>query len=286
MISAWCAAHVLDTIVPGPLERACWRQFAALWGDCKKCRIAPWNAIIIKSYHVGEQILNFANPQICLLTFRCFHKCKETLAELTASVSAEVRLSSSVTVLTFCFFLSCHWFQPMPHTVHSSHGATFCEHYHLHVLSGHLDRLVGLVVRRSPWKRKILGSNPACARIFSGWSHTNDLKIGTPVATLPGAWHYRVSAGSGWPGVSILWWGEVENLICHFYLSVTARKIVCADLSLRYTNLLLGCWAINKQITQSIHLLGNILWTLSLACSFQLPGASGQKFSVGLCMNE
>ena len=32
----------------------------------------------------------------------------------------------------------------------------------------------------------------------------SDLKIGTPVATLPGAWRYRVSAGTGRPGVSIL----------------------------------------------------------------------------------
>ena len=39
---------------------------------------------------------------------------------------------------------------------------------------------------------------------FSGLSHTSDLKIGTPVATLPGAWRYRVSAGTGRPGVSIL----------------------------------------------------------------------------------
>ena len=37
--------------------------------------------------------------------------------------------------------------------------------------------------------------NPACAGIFSGSSHTCDLNIGTPVATLPGAWcyTYRVS---------------------------------------------------------------------------------------------
>ena len=48
------------------------------------------------------------------------------------------------------------------------------------------------------------GSNPACDGIFSGSSHTSDLKIGTPVATLPGAWRYRVSTGTGWPGVSIL----------------------------------------------------------------------------------
>ena len=29
-------------------------------------------------------------------------------------------------------------------------------------------------------------------------------------------------------------------LICNFYLSVAARKIVCADPSLRYTSMLLG----------------------------------------------
>ena len=39
---------------------------------------------------------------------------------------------------------------------------------------------------------------------FSRSSHTSDLRIDTPVATLPGAWRYRVSAGTGWPGVSIL----------------------------------------------------------------------------------
>ena len=66
------------------------------------------------------------------------------------------------------------------------------------------DCLVGLVVRRLPRERKIQGSNPACTGIFSGSTHTSDLKIGTPVATLPGAWRYRVSAGTGRPGVSIL----------------------------------------------------------------------------------
>ena len=67
-----------------------------------------------------------------------------------------------------------------------------------------VDRLVGLVVGRPLRERKIPGSNPACAGIFSGSSHTSDLKIGTPVATLPGPWRYRVSAGTGRPGVSIL----------------------------------------------------------------------------------
>ena len=65
-------------------------------------------------------------------------------------------------------------------------------------------RLVGLVVRHPPRERKIPGSNPACAGIFSGSSHTSDSKIGAPVATLPGAWRYRVSAGTGQPCVSIL----------------------------------------------------------------------------------
>ena len=88
------------------------------------------------------------------------------------------------------------------------------------------DRLVGLVVRRPPRERKIPGSNVACAGIFPGSNHTSDLKIGTPVATLPGAWCYRVSAGTGWPVVSILCLGETENLVCNFSFSVAARKIV------------------------------------------------------------
>ena len=65
-------------------------------------------------------------------------------------------------------------------------------------------RLVCLVVRRPARERKIPGSNPACTRIFSGSSHTSDFKIGTPVATMPGAWQCRVSTGTGRPGVSIL----------------------------------------------------------------------------------
>ena len=56
----------------------------------------------------------------------------------------------------------------------------------------------------APTQRKIPGSNPAGGGIFSGPSHTSDSKIGIPVATLPGAWCYRVSAGTGQPGVSIL----------------------------------------------------------------------------------
>ena len=74
---------------------------------------------------------------------------------------------------------------------------------------------------------------------FSGSSHTSDLKIATPVATMPGAWRHRVSAGTGWPDVSTLWLSEVESLICNFYLCVTTHKSVWADPHLSYTSMLL-----------------------------------------------
>ena len=47
VISARCVARDLHMIAPGPLERTYWKQFAALWGDCKKSRIVPFNVIII-----------------------------------------------------------------------------------------------------------------------------------------------------------------------------------------------------------------------------------------------
>ena len=106
---------------------------------------------------------------------------------------------------------------------------TACWHQHL-MSPAHLstaeDRLGGLAVKASASGAEDPGFESRLRRDFSGSSHTSDLKIGTPVTALPGAWHYRVSAGTGWPGVNILWLGEVERLICNFYLSVAARKIV------------------------------------------------------------
>ena len=46
------------------------------------------------------------------------------------------------------------------------------------------------------------------------------------MATLSCAWCYRVSAGTGWSGVSILWPGEMKSWIWIFYLSVAAHKKV------------------------------------------------------------
>ena len=66
------------------------------------------------------------------------------------------------------------------------------------------DRLGGLVVKASASGVEDLGFESRLRWDFSGSSHTSDLKIGTPVATLPVAWYYRVSTRTGWPGVSIL----------------------------------------------------------------------------------
>ena len=65
------------------------------------------------------------------------------------------------------------------------------------------NRLFGLVVKASASGAEDPGFESCLQRDFSG-SSTSDLKIGTPVATLPGPWRYRVSAGTGRPGVSIL----------------------------------------------------------------------------------
>ena len=65
-------------------------------------------------------------------------------------------------------------------------------------------RLVGLLVKASSSGAEDPGFDSCLRREnFSGSSHTSDLKIGTPVATLPGVWSYRVSPVIGRPGVSI-----------------------------------------------------------------------------------
>ena len=72
-------------------------------------------------------------------------------------------------------------------------------------MSEQRDHLIGLVVKASASEAEDPEFNSGLhQRDFSGSSHTSDLKIGTPVATLPGAWPHRVSPRTGWLGVSIL----------------------------------------------------------------------------------
>ena len=74
----------------------------------------------------------------------------------------------------------------------------------VHTGPGHvpsnMDRLGGLVVKASASRGEDSRFESRLRRgTFPVSSHTSDFKIGTPVATLPGAWRYRVSAGTGRP---------------------------------------------------------------------------------------
>ena len=57
--------------------------------------------------------------------------------------------------------------------------------------------LVGLVAKASALRPADLGLD-SCFFLgnFSRSSHSSVFKIGTPVAALPGAWHYRVGTGT------------------------------------------------------------------------------------------
>ena len=66
------------------------------------------------------------------------------------------------------------------------------------------DRLGGLGVKASTSGAEDPGFESRLRRDFSGSIHTSELKLGTPVATQAGAWRYRVSTGTGRPGVNIL----------------------------------------------------------------------------------
>ena len=118
--------------------------------------------------------------------------------------------------------------------------------------SCHVDCLIGLVVKKSASRVADPGFE-FCLRHwdFSGSSHTTDPKIAHLVATLPDAWCFWFSTGTGLPGVSILWLGEMESLICSLCLSVAACRFVWADPSLRYRRMLLRQQA-SKQPTTVI----------------------------------
>ena len=57
----------------------------------------------------------------------------------------------------------------------------------------------------------------------------------TLAAILLSAWQYWFSTGIGWPGVCMLWLGEMASLVSSFYVSVAACRMVWADPSLRST---------------------------------------------------
>ena len=173
---------------------------------CRRSSPQKWNCVI---------------PSLVLrnrLSFSCLPDNGGQLSPFGSILSLSVRLSSiahkgrcsQIFSGVFCFFVCWIFFLSI----------------FISLFSVSCTASLAQWLRRPPRERKVPGSNPACAGIFSGSSHTSDLNIGTPVATLPGAWRYRVSAGTGRPGVSMLRLGEVEGWICNFCLSVAARKMV------------------------------------------------------------
>ena len=68
------------------------------------------------------------------------------------------------------------------------------------------------------------------------------------MATLPGAWQYGVSAGTGRHGVNILGLGEVESLI-NSCLRVAARKIE----QIRPWDTLACCWDVKQPTSKQLY---------------------------------
>ena len=55
-------------------------------------------------------------------------------------------------------------------------------------------------------------------------SQTSGLRAGTLGGTLPGAWCYRFSDRTVWPGAIVVWLGDIACLICSFCVDVVAGK--------------------------------------------------------------
>ena len=107
-----------------------------------------------------------------------------------------------------------------------------------------MHRLVGLVVKAPASRAEDPGFDSHFRRgDFSGSSHSSDLKIGAPVANLPGIWQHRVSAGTGWPGVSILRLGEIKRLQL---LSQSGNTYTCLSRSVPEIQC---CWTFSNEQT-------------------------------------
>ena len=93
------------------------------------------------------------------------------------------------------------------------------------------------------------------------------------MAIPPGIWCYRVSTGTGWPGVSIPWLGKKESLICNFYVSVAACNIqqicpwdtqaCCWDIK-QPTNKLCGTEQSNNNIFSGFFFFFHCCWNPNL----------------------
>ena len=183
----------------------------------------------------------------CLVSCHLCSSCLDSFClvslSLTSPRPASSRLSTSCVILTFhvlsCFDCVLSWGLLCCRVVKNIHGHTnrgFCRSTRTRKARGNSqgpDTNETKARGNIQWPaRTVTDRNEASAR------RDHNLLFPTKqVVTLPGACHWKVSAETGWPGVSILWLGEIENVICTFCLSVAKRTIVFSDPSLRYTSI-------------------------------------------------
>ena len=126
------------------------------------------------------------------------------------------------------------------------------------------------MVKASTGERKIPDSNPACDGIFPGSSHTSDFKIGTQVATLPGAWHYRV----GLVGPVSVYCDRVRWKVWSA-TSISVWQHVQLSEQIRPWDTLACCWEVkqptNKQSYVKSWLLSFAWYCFTSVNTFHLP---------------
>ena len=137
------------------------------------------------------------SPTQLIVTVMAVVKIAHSSATTTCAINTRTTTPSHDCSVSLC---GNRW-QPKRYTVKTTTTATVNPEC-LTPYSG--NRLDGLVVKASASRAEDPGFESHLRWDFSGSSHTSDLKIVTPVATLPGAWRNMVSAGTGQPGVSIL----------------------------------------------------------------------------------
>ena len=99
----------------------------------------------------------------------------------------------------------------------------------------------------------------------------------TLVLALPCAWRYKVSARTGRPGVSTLWFGEAASFTSNFNLSVAVHTTASAGPEIHFA----CCWDVSPPGNNSLGQEGGLAFVLTLTHQKTTP--SGRK--VGLLLS-
>ena len=101
---------------------------------------------------------------------------------------------------------------------------------------------------RWPMVRCPLRERQACVRFsLCRGSFPSDLKVGSKTGYQARHWRYRVSAGTGLPGISILWLGEIERLSGNF----SVLKRVHLSEQIRPWDTQARCWEVGATSKQT-----------------------------------